>query len=126
MRGRSAADGHVLLSWASSQAAPKPTYRWWGSVPLRRPRSCPPPLKSGSGVDGGHRARPRPWDRHLCGVSVEEDFLGPTQRPNVLDRLPRLDLVVHSHDSHQDRVVSHGVLQLLQITRPVALLGFFP
>ena len=44
------------ISWAATlQAAPKPTISGAGRVPLRRPRSCPPPLICGSSRTRGRR-----------------------------------------------------------------------
>lgn len=56
-----------ISCWAMLQAAPRPTASGVGTVPERRPRSCPPPLCSGSKRTRGRRRTYRaPTPVHTC------------------------------------------------------------
>lgn len=56
-----------ISCWAMLQAAPRPTASGVGTVPERSPRSCPPPLCSGSRRTRGRRRTYRaPTPAHTC------------------------------------------------------------
>lgn len=53
---------------------------------------------------------------------MKQNLLIPTQSPNFLHRLPRPNLIIHSHHRHKKCIFSHRRLQFLHINHSRRLL----
>eukprot|EP00966_Prymnesium_polylepis_P301164 6959020-Prymnesium_polylepis.2 len=84
LEGVNAALRRTISRPAISHAAPKPATNGCGRVPLRSPRSCPPPLMIGSmrtrGLRGEQRARqssaPETRKRGCCAIAFAARVVG--------------------------------------------------
>ena len=149
-RSRSAARraaSAVISAAASAAAAPSPTMPGAFSVPGRRPRSWPPPSKSGArrtvgcrrahveradalrSVDLVRRDRQQ-VDAHrvdverdaaegLRRVGVEQDAAGARQAADRGERLQHADLVVGGHHADQDGLRLDGRFERREIDQAV-------